>query len=84
MRHGHQACTDSAKAFAAQQVEGQGSQQVQHLNTVALAVAVGVVAEFGDAGPMPLVFVAARLLRSSTPSVAAPASARLLGWSAGW
>ncbi len=45
MFHGHQACANKANAVAAQQIEGQGSQQGQHLNTVALAAALGVLAE---------------------------------------
>ena len=68
MRHGHPSSTDRAKAVAAQQVQSQGAQQRQHLNAIAVAVAMGVLAELRVAGPVPLVFVAARLLLSSTPS----------------
>ena len=56
MRHGHQACANGAESVAAQQIEGQRSEQGQHLNTVALAVAVGVLIELGVARPVPLVF----------------------------
>ena len=56
MCHGHQARADRANAVAAQQVQSQGAQQAQHLDAIALAVEVGVLAELGVAGPMPLVF----------------------------
>jgi len=56
MRHGHQASADRSETVAAQQVESQGPQQSQHLNTVALGVAVSVLTELGVAGPVPLVF----------------------------
>jgi hypothetical protein len=40
MRHSHQASTNGAKAVAAQQIQSQGAQQRQHLNAIAVAVAV--------------------------------------------
>ena len=56
MPNSHQACSDRVKAIAAQQVQGQRSQQGQHLNTIALGVAVGVLTELGISRPVPLVF----------------------------
>ena len=56
VRHGHQASADRSETVAAQQVESQCPQQSQHLNTVALGVAVSVLTQLGVAGPVPLVF----------------------------
>ena len=56
MRHGHQASADRSETVAAQQVESQCPQQSQHLNTVALGVAVSVLTELSVAGQVPLVF----------------------------
>jgi hypothetical protein len=56
MRCGHQACANRSKAVAAQQVEGNGSQQGQYLHAIALAVAVSVITELGVARPVPLFF----------------------------
>jgi hypothetical protein len=56
MRHGHQASADRLEPVADQQVESQGPQQSQHLNTVALGLAVSVLTELGVAGPLLLVF----------------------------
>jgi len=53
VRYGHQASTDRAKAIAAQQVQIQGAQQCQHLNAIAVAVAVGVFAQLGVSGWQP-------------------------------
>jgi hypothetical protein len=62
MRHGHQASADRAKAVPTQQVESQGPQQRYHLDSVALAVVVYVLAELGVAGPVPLAFDCPRSL----------------------
>jgi len=56
MRHGQQATTDKPKAVAAQQVQGHCAQQGQNLNTIALAVAGGILTEVGVTEPVPLVF----------------------------
>jgi len=52
MRHRHQPSADRSETVAAQQVESQCPQQSQHLHPIAL----GVLAELGVAGPVPLVF----------------------------
>lgn len=56
MRQGHQASTNGRKAVAAQQIQSQGAQQRQHLHSIALSVAMGVLALLGVSGPVPLVF----------------------------
>ena len=56
MRHGHQASVNGAKSAAAQQIEGQRSEQGQHLHTISVAVVVSILTELGVARPVPLVF----------------------------
>jgi hypothetical protein len=56
MCHGHQASASRAKVVAARQIEGQRSEQGQHLHTISVAVVVSVLTELGVAKPVVLVF----------------------------
>lgn len=52
----YQTSTDRVKFIAAQQVEGQGAQQREHLNTILLSIVVVALSELGVARPVPLAF----------------------------
>ena len=75
-----QALADRAVAVTAQQIHDSRPQEREHRCIGAIGVAVGVLSKLGVTGPVPFVFVAARLLRSSCSSAGGSDAAGRLAW----